>query len=251
MLTAVVVTLLFIVSITILFMVPFSPTAQRFQHTLKEKAETAEAAAGVFTEEDISNLPPPVKLYFQHCGYLGFPKMASMRASLENVDFFMSEDRIIRIDYQQLNLVTRPERYALISSSLYGIPFEGLDSFENGKGSMRGTLAKVIPLFNQQVQNMDQACLVTWLAECLLVPNAALQDFVNWEPIDDTHAKATVTWEGISASGVFTFTETGDLTAFRTGDRVAVGMDGSETKADWSALFSDYHSVRCTLKWLA
>lgn len=66
------------------------------------------------------------------------------------MDFVMSDKKTIKFDYKQYNLVERPERFALISSSLSGIPFEGLDSYENGKGSMKGMLAKVIPLFDQR-----------------------------------------------------------------------------------------------------
>ncbi|MGV8084025.1 MAG: DUF6544 family protein [Coriobacteriia bacterium] len=248
MLTTIIIALLLVFIIMIFFNIPYSPASTQFQKTVSEKLKTAENTADVFTKEDIANLPTPVQRYFRYCGYLGSPKMTYMRASLGDVDFVMPEDRILRIDYQQFNLVTRPERYALISSSLYGIPFEGLDTLDNGKGGMRGTLAKIIPLFDQRGEAMDRACLVTWLAECLLVPDAALQDFVSWEPVDDTRAKGTVTWEGVSVSGVFTFAETGELLDFRTSDRTAIGMDGKETKADWSALFRHYHSVNGLLQ---
>lgn len=236
--------ILFVVAVIAVFWkVPYSPIGAEFKKVTDEKAAMAADAFGVFTEADIAHLPLPVQRYFRRCGYLGTPKMSYMRASLSNVDFVMSKDRTIRIDYEQFNLVERPDRYALISSSMFGVPFEGFDSYGNGAGSMKGVLAKVIPLFDQRGESMDRACLVTWLAECLLVPNAALQDFVKWESIDDTHATAAVSWEGRSASGIFTFAETGELMAFRTGDRVAVDMNGKETKADWSAYFSAYHPV--------
>jgi hypothetical protein len=234
--------------IAVFFRVPFSPTGTQFKRVTLDTIETASAASGVFAETDIERLPSPVQRYFRYCGYLGTPKMSYMKASLHDVDFVMSESRTIKIDYEQFNLVERPERYALISSSLFGIPFEGLDSYGNGTGSMRGTLAKVIPLFNQRGEAMDRACLVTWLAECLMVPNAALQDFVKWEPVDDTHAKASVSWNGISVSGVFTFDEDGALLSFRTADRVAVDMNGKETKAEWSAFFRAYHSANGVLQ---
>lgn len=232
-----------ILGIVIFLFIPFSPVKADFERIAEGKIKDAEAVPELFTEADIAGLPTPVQQYFRYCGYLGTPKMAYMKASLTNVDFVMSETKTIKIDYKQLNLVEKPERFALISSSLSGIPFEGLDSYENGKGSMKGMLAKIIPLFNQRGENMDRACLVTWLAECFLVPNAALQGFVKWEPIDDTNVRATVTWEGINASGIFTFATTGELLSFRTSDRVAVDMDGKETKADWSAYFREYHSV--------
>lgn len=232
----------------VFFRIPYSPTRAQFHHLTAEKTGITAVASGVFAEEDIIGLPLPVRRYFQYCGYLGMPKMSYMRASLKNVEFVMSESRTIKIDYEQLNLTERPERYALISSSLFGIPFEGLDSYGNGTGSMKGTFAKVIRLFDQRGENMDRACLVTWLAECLMVPNAALQDFVKWESVDDTHAKASVSYKGISAGGVFSFAETGELLKFRTGDRVAVDMNGKETKAEWSAFFREYRQVNGLLQ---
>lgn len=222
---------------------PYSPTRARYQRLSREKTGEVAAPAALFTEADIENLPPPVQRYFRWCGWLGAPKMSYMRASFKDVDFVMSPGKTVKIDYEQLNLVSKPERFALISSSLGGIPFEGLDSFESGKGSMQGSLAKIVPLFDQRGEAMDRACLVTWLAECLAVPNAALQDFVTWRAIDETHAGASITWEGRSAGGVFTFAESGELLSFRTSDRVAVDMDGKKTQADWSGYFSDYRPV--------
>ncbi len=229
--------------IVIFMLVPYSPATARFRHITAEKISAAEITPDLFSEQDIANLPVPVRNYFRYCGYLGAPKMTYMKAFLKDVDFVMSESKTIKIDYKQLNLVERPERFALITSSILGIPFEGQDSYEGGKGRMKGIIAKVFPLFDQRGESMDRSCLVTWLAECLLVPSAALQDFVCWEAVDDTHATAAVIWEGVSAGGTFTFSETGKLLAFRTCDRAAVDMDGKETTVDWSAFFRDYHCV--------
>lgn len=234
---------LVVIGIVLFFLSPYSPTSAKFQRLTAEKIAEEATVSEVFTEADIEGLPLPVQRYFRYCGYLGTPKMSYMRAFLKNVDFVMSESRKIKIDYQQMNLVSRPERFALISSSLWGIPFEGLDSFDKGRGRMKGTLAKVIPLFDQEGQSMDRASLVTWLAECLLVPNAALQDFVTWEEVDDTHARAVIAWQGVSAGGVFTFADNGQFLSFRTSDRIAIDMDGNETAADWSAYVYEYHCV--------
>jgi len=132
---------LVVAGIAVFFHVPFSPTGTQFKRVTLDTIETASAASGVFAETDIARLPFPVQQYFRYCGYLGTPKMSYMKASLHDVDFVMSGNRTIKIDYEQFNLVERPERYALISSSLIGVPFEGLDSYGNGVGSMKGTLA--------------------------------------------------------------------------------------------------------------
>lgn len=239
--------IIFAAAVVVFLNAEFSPAKSEFKNIVDEKEGTA-PASGVFTEEDIIALPLPVQRYFRYCGYLGTPKMQYMKACLKNVDFFMSRNKVIKIDYKQFNCADRPERYALISSRIFGIPFEGLDSYYNGKGSMKGVIAKVIELFNQRGENMDRASLVTWLAESLMVPNAALQDFVEWEPVDETHAKAKISWEGICAEGVFSFDRNGKLIEFRTGDRVATDMNGKETKAEWSALFLEYHLVNGLLQ---
>ncbi len=50
---------------------------------------------------------------------------------------------------------------ALIDSSIFGIPFEGYDSYQNGTGGMKGVIAKAITLFDQTGTDMDKACLAT------------------------------------------------------------------------------------------
>jgi hypothetical protein len=236
-----------LVSIVVFLRVPYSPTAARFYKITGERARDAENAE-MFSEEDIRDLPLPIQNYFRHCGYLGTPKMSYMKASLTGVDFYMSKDRIVKIDYTQFNLVERPERFALISSSLYGIPFEGLDSYSNGVGSMKGVLAKVIPLFDQRGESMKRAGLVTWLAESPMLPAAMLQDFISWEEVDDTHVKATISWNGISAEGVFTFDESGAVASFQTVDRVATDMNGNEQLVAWSAIYDEYRPVNGILR---
>ena len=69
---------------------------------------------------------------------------------------------------------------------------------------------------------MDKACLVTILSESLIIPNVALQDYIQWEELDETHAKATITYYGISASGIFTFDRNGAMVSFDTKDRPAI-----------------------------
>jgi hypothetical protein len=195
----------------------------------------------VFTEEDIADLPQPVQKYFRSCGYTGAPKMSYMTARFQDVDFVLDKDKpAIKIDYTQYDFVTEPNRIAYIDSSLYGIPFEGLDAYVAGAGSMKGVVAKLFTLFDQNGEAMDRASLVTCLSECLLIPNMALQDYIVWEEIDDLHAKAVISYYGITAGGIFTFNENGEMLSFTTGDREAVAADGTSEVVKWSAVCSNY-----------
>ena len=213
---------------------------------MKSKISETAKTKGVFTEDDIKRLPIPVQRYFRFCGYIGSPKMSYMKAVFNNADFYMirnGKKSKLKIDYTQYNFIRKPERFAFIDSAMFGIPFEGFDSYQNGIGSMKGVLAKLITLFDQRGEAMDKACLVTFLSECLLVPSAALQDYIIWEEIDDTHAKAIITYSGFSAEGIFTYNENGEMLSFCTKDRISTDMDGIQREAEWSAVLRDYRPV--------
>jgi len=237
-------TLICVIGIMVLFFnIPYSKTKTEFDMIVSNLIAEADHQQDVFREEDISGLPTPVQRYFQYCGYIGTPKMFYMKISYQDVDFSFGKDKRIKIDYTQYNFVNQPDRIAYIDSSMYGIPFEGLDAFLDGAGSMKGVIAKLFTLFDQAGEVMDESSLVTFLSEILLVPNAALQDYIKWEPIDDLHAKATISCYGISASGIFSFNENGEMISFVTEDRSAVATDGSSERIKWSVFCDDYIEV--------
>ena len=227
----------------IFFNIPYSKTKSEFNNVVNSLISSEPKNTDVFTKEDIKALPTPVQRYFEYCGYIGQPKMSHMKITFKNVDFKQSENRTLKIDYTQYNFVNKPQRLAYLDSSLFGIPFEGFDSYKDGTGSMKGVVGKVINLFDQRGKDMDKASLVTFLSESLALPSAALQDYINWEAIDDTHVKATITYYGISASGIFTFDENGLMLSFSTKDRLSTNMDGSTREAEWSAVILDYENV--------
>jgi hypothetical protein len=227
----------------IFFNIPSSKTKTEFGRTVTGLINEADHKEYVFRKEDIAGLPAPVQRYFTYCGYIGTPKMSYIKIDYRDVDFLFDKDQPIKIDYTQYNFVNKPNRIAYIDSSMYGIPFEGLDSFLGGRGSMKGVLAKLFTLFDQTGAVMDQSSLVTFLSEILLIPNAALQDYIKWEAIDDLRAKATIFCYGISASGVFTFDENGEMLSFETDDRSAVTTDGSSETIKWSVICNEYVDI--------
>jgi hypothetical protein len=232
-------------SIAVFFSIPCSKTHTEFISIRDSILIDTTKDSEVLTEEDVSYLPSPVKKYFYYCGYIGAPKMHSMKAVYKDVKFLFGKGKSpIVIDYIQYNIASEPARIAYIDSSKYGIPFEGLDSYTAGKGSMKGVLAKLFTLFNQTGETMDKASLVTFLSECLIIPNASIQDYITWEEIDALHAKATISYYGRTASGIFAFNENGEMRSFTTNDREATATDGTSEKVKWSVVFSDYKETK-------
>lgn len=235
-----------VTAIIVFWHVPYSKTKAEFQRLASVLHKGAPAAQNkVFTKEDWAELPPPVRKYFETAGFTGMPKMSSMKAVFRKVDFILSPSKpAITIDYTQYNFIEQPARIAFITTSMYGVPFQGLDSYVGGEGGMKGVLGKTFTLFNQRGGEMDQASLVTFLSEVMLLPSAALQSYITWKRIDDLHAEAIISRYGITASGIFSFRENGECSSFTTEDRTAIGMDGSKQKVKWTAYMDTYSMIR-------
>jgi len=230
--------------ILIWFYIPYSPSQAEFAKLANYQLGKTEALGGIITPEDVAALPLPVQKHFQYCGYIGKPKMANMNIHFNDVDFVLSPDKPkLKIKYTQYNSVEEPERIAYIDTSLYGIPFEGIDAYQNGAGSMKGVIAKTFTLFDQKGAALDQASLVTCLAESLFLPAMALQDYISWEEIDETHAGAVINYYGTTASGIFTFDDKGAMISFTTNDREYTDTQGNSQKVKWSAVCGDYDEV--------
>ncbi len=245
-------------ALVIWFNIPYSPVKKQFQNDIN--ALLAENQLSVdnelFTEKDFSHLPTTIRQYIANCGYIGTQKMSYLKMEYHNVDFSQGKDRPnLKIDYTQYNFINEPCRLALIDSSMFGIPFEGYDYYQNGTGGMKGVIAKAITLFDQTGADMDKACLATFLAESLFAPTVLLQDYITFEEINDFEVRATITYGGQTASGIFTFNEQYEMISFTTNDRAATGTDGNTEYIPWSALCSDYqfspNGIKCPTKFQA
>ena len=232
-----------IAMILIWFRIPYSPVKRDFQNDVDTimSENQLQTKNEVFTEEDFSRFPDAIQKYIQGCGYIGTPKMSYLKMEYHNVDFLQKKDSTaLKIDYTQYNFINEPCRMARIDSSMFGIPFEGYDYYQNGIGGMKGVIAKAITIFDHTGADMNKACLATFLAESLFAPTILLQDYITFEEISDFEVRATITYGGQSASGIFTFNEQYEMFSFTTNDRAVAGTDGSMEYVPWSALCNDY-----------
>ncbi len=79
---------------------------------------------------------------------------------------------------------------------------------------------------------INQGTLLRYLNEMMWFPSAALNHYIQWEAIDSTSAKATMSYQGVSASALFHFNESGQLTNF-VADRYREA-DGEFILTKWS-----------------
>lgn len=235
--------LIIFIAIFVWFSIPYSPVKSNFRKNMNILMSQNQLMTHneVFKEDDFQNMPAAIQKYVINCGYIGKPKMSYVKMVCKNVEFIQGRNGIkLTIDYTECNFVKKPSRLALIKSSMFGIPFEGYDYYQNGIGGMKGVIAKLVTLFHQTGTDMDKACLATFLAESVFAPNILLQDYITFEEISDLKVKATITNGKQTASGIFTFNEKYEMISFTTNDRGATGADGKIEYIPWSALCSDY-----------
>ena len=116
----------------------------------------------------------------------------------------------------------------------------GRDKFENGKGEMLIKLNSLLSVVHEKGEKIDEGSLQRYLGEMVWFPSLALSPYIRWEPIDDSAAKATLTYKGTTGSGTFHFNSRGEVTAFS-----ALRYKGNESTAkrhEWIMNITDYKS---------
>lgn len=94
------------------------------------------------------------------------------------------------------------------------VHISGRDKYIDGKGEMLIKVMSLIKVADSKGSEMDQGSLLRYLAELCWTPSAALKDYITWEEIDETHAKAIMTYKDVSAEGIFEFDNTGKVVSF-------------------------------------
>ncbi|MGL5084474.1 MAG: DUF6544 family protein, partial [Clostridium sp.] len=189
------------------------------------------------TEEDLKILPVALQKYFIKNGYVGIDSASLVKFDFKDVDFSLGVNKPnIKMDYIAYDFVKEPTRVALIDSKMFGIPFQGIDTCMNGKGSMKGVVAKHITIFNTNFDLIDAA----YLSECLMHPSLALQENIIYKEIDDYSVEATIKKYGQETSGIYYFNENYEMTSFVVEKRLCTETN---TYEKWSAIVSHYKII--------
>ncbi|HET7456180.1 MAG TPA: DUF6544 family protein [Gemmatimonadaceae bacterium] len=122
------------------------------------------------------------------------------------------------------------------------------DSYVRGDGAMLARVAGLVSVADQHgTLEMAEASLQRYVAESAWVPTALLPGAgcVEWSPIDDTTARATLVDRGVTAVVDFHFDERGAIvgtTASRYRD-----VNGTPVRTPWVGRFGDYMRVDGTM----
>ena len=148
-----------------------------------------------FDVSRLAGLPAPIARYFAFALSPGQRMIA--RAHLRFTGTFAAKPNAWAPFTAEQDVRTGPPQFVWDAriAMMPLVPVRVRDSYVGGEGSMRATLAGLVPLVNQHgTPEMAAASLQRFLAEAVWYPTALLPgDAVSWLAIDHTSARVTLT----------------------------------------------------------
>lgn len=121
---------------------------------------------------------------------------------------------------------------------LPGLPARVVDYYVNGEGALWGRLLSVLPVVEASSgPGMNEGELLRYLGECVWFPTALLDERVEWEPVDDSSARATIDDGGTTATLVFHFDDRDLVERVHTDRRY---RQETADRVPWTGHFRDY-----------
>lgn len=203
--------------------------------------QAQQAESRIITEADLAPLPEPVRRYMRYAQVIGKP---SIRCSKVKQKGFLRLDparKWIPIEAVQYSTLVGDLTRKWYARALAG-PFPlltGFDSYDKGAGHMLMKLLSMFPVVDVRGPEVDLSALIIFVNDMVMWPTAFLSDYIQWEHLNGSSARAYVNLYGKHFSAEFCFNEKGELVDFITGDRYrAVGTTFIQDK--WSTPLRNY-----------
>jgi len=171
----------------------------------------------IVTEKSLLDLPAIVQKWLSNSGIIG-------KKLISNV--YLTQELQLKLKPEQTTWNNgMAEQYFTIQPPAFNwnintemnsiLSVAGRDKFEEGKGEMTIKLLSLIPVVNaKNDEKVNQATLQRYLAEIVWFPSASLNEYIEWETIDDNSARATMEYKGTKGSGEFHFDKDGNFEKF-------------------------------------
>ena len=204
--------------------------------------QSQRARPQVVTEVDLQGLPEPVQRYLKHSQIIGKERIQTVRLKQKGSMRMKEGQKWTPLEAEEY-YTTDPPAF-IWSGSIEFIPFlsvKARDMLSEGEGRMSIKLLGLISIANASGPEMNQASLVRYLSEIIWFPTAFLSEYMQWEPIDSSSAKATISVNELTASAVFYFNESGELENF-IADRYR-DDNGAFVLEKWSTPITEYKEI--------
>lgn len=198
----------------------------------------------VYYSDDLSDLPEPVQRYFRAVLTDGQPVIDAV--SLEQAGTFNMNGQWRSFTADQRVITRRPgfDWNAQIAM-MPGVAARVHDSYIEGEGILHASLFGLVTVSEMRgTPEMAQGELLRFFAEAPWYPTALLpSQGVQWEAVDDSSARATLTDDDLAVTILFTFGEDGLIESTYAEARGRAVAD-EIIMTPWEGHFSGYEE-RC------
>ena len=163
------------------------------------------------------DIPKPVMNWFVHSGAIHKRETSFVHVHQQGAMRTTPNDSWLPLQAEQYFTIDKPGFVWSAKVNAVGPLYLVVrDKYENGKGNMLIKFLSVITVSDARGKEMDQGSMVRFLAETPWFPSAALSPYIKWEEVSSLSAKAIITYGDITASGLFTFNDRGDVIGFNS-----------------------------------
>lgn len=193
----------------------------------------------VITKEDLIGLPEPIQKWLQKSQIIGKEKIVTVKLKQKGLFKTKKEKPWIPFKAEQYYNTDVPGFiwYATMKPAPL-LTVKGRDMYYDGRGNMLIKLLSSIKIADASGPEIDQGTLLRYLNEIMWFPTAALNDYIEWQSIDQKSAMASMNYKGVKASAIYYFNEDGDLINFVAERYMDINGDFKIEK--WSTPISDY-----------
>lgn len=142
-----------------------------------------------FRAAEVEGLPPAARRYFTHAIAEGTPRASAVRLSMRGE--IRLKDEWEPFEAEQ---VIRAHRGFVWRATvrMKGISVKGSDRFVDGRGAVRWKLLGIIPVARAEGPEIARSAAGRAQIEGIWLPSALLEESLDWERVDATHAAARV-----------------------------------------------------------
>lgn len=171
----------------------------------------------VLNTEKIEKLPEPIKKWLVISGMIDKHMISNVKIRQKSVmRLSQNSDKWFKAESTQWFDAISPAFIWVVKVKYGFLRICGRDLFIEGKGSMKIKLFSIFGLVNSNGKNIDEGSAQRYLAEMIWFPTSFVNDYISWEGIDSTSARATLTYKETVVDGVFKFDKDGYFESFST-----------------------------------
>jgi hypothetical protein len=205
----------------------------------------AEPPAEIFRPEDLSGLPAPVQRYLKKAIPAGQRYVETVR--LRQTGQFRLGDQTSPWKPLQAeqHFAVNPPGFVWDATiqMMPLVPVRVVDLYREGQGALQARVLSTLTVADSGASpEMNAGELMRYLAEAVWFPTALLPgQGVEWAPIDDRSARASITHQGNTASIIFHFNDRDEVERIHA-DRWYRRDDGEFDLVPWTGYWFSYQT---------